>query len=971
MLHYSVAAARQHHLQHLLPHIFSHPPIPANARPRARPPPKGTFLYPTPPPLIHPLPHREYHAPTGKSKKLADDGSPAPAPDGTEGGESKRRKYGRNKGKSKADESEAPAHEIECIARVTLSIGPISFPGTEIWVGRFVQPRAAAPKQPRAKKVPGDKKKAGEGVQATHARPPYSSPYSQSAYPGQVMRPPGGPSNTGYRPRPSMPPPPAAQQGQARPPSVPPRAELSPDLIKRVNEAATQHSWLSQIIHKAARSQATKEELAKLGRVVNRLKEGKDVGEGAEDGVTTTSIQAGPSQPSIGPQPQASSSAVSTTSALRDSSEANRAEGSRDAADSASLSPAPDNDSDDDSDVDMKGPEQVGGGGPGGIDPASQSSGPTPNVSTPAPPQQQTQPSMQWTSTQPPGHQSSGPSHPIPNRPATARDSSSFGSPPPATGTPAGNSGPGGPRPYQPHPDAYATYGMAPPSGTNGTGPTSGTYGLVPPSAPYGMAPPPPRPTYHLPPPFLLVAFKEAPTEKFQLPLGSLSYISRIGDKEEACEAQSPSVPPTTPAVRPTSGPADVSANQGATIAARKPTRASISKDTVPTPPSMKAEDPLPEPAPTPNVVEERVRSHLPPLTGTSPPVGTVLLSTFVPRSEWVKPDWEELATRLPFGNPFFERPAPIPKSSEVKIEPSPEPSTSDLASTPAPPRRADNSRSVSDAPIKPDESDVPLPVKGKLLNLATESFFPEEGDVHAVTIRLSDVTEHTWQRLKTINGMATNAEMKSLSEYSPQLMPSTETPPAGGFPGSEASAIPPRLSPFLPSPELRFGYTARKKTFFRRMLARVPTRKFLQYRLPDYRADIVEATTDKWGPRAYPISTKALYNRDGDYDGQPITLSPVAPKRGNKRVAEPDVTFELPVSLDQLDEMVAENALKGKKGKGMDGRKRTGKRWVAGTVCEGCGRGDKRVWRSGPGGTRTRKSQSASLAKLRLTNSV
>ena len=962
MLHYSVVAARQHHLQHLLPHIFSHPPIPANARPRARPPPMGTFLYPTPPPLVHPLPHREYHAPTGKPKKTADDGSPAP--DGTEVGESKRRKYGRNKGKSKADESEAPAHEIECIARVTLSIGPISFPGTEIWVGRFVQPRAPAPKQPRTKKVPGEKRKTAEGAQATHARPPYSSPYSQSTYPGHNMRPPGGPSNTGYRPRPSMPPQPSAQQGQARPPSAPPRAELSPDLIKRVNEAATQHSWLSQIIHKAARSQATKEELAKLGRVVNRLKEGKDVGEGAEDGAPSTSSQAGPSQLSTRPQPHASSSSVPTAPAPRDNPEANRV-GPSNPAGSDSLSPAPENDSDDDSDVDMKGPQQVGGGGPGGADPAAQTPDPTPSASKPAPPQQQPSTSSPWISAYPSQHHNSGPSQPIPYRPAPARDSSSFASPPPATETPAGSSGAGGSRPYQPHPDAYTTYGMAPPCGTNATGPPPATHGMVPPSTPYGMAAPPPRPTYHLPPPFLLVAFKEAPTEKFQLPLGSLSYISRVGEKEVVIDSRTPSVPPTAPADPTPSAPVVSPVNGEATIAARKPTRASLSKDTAPTPPPMKAEDPLPEPAQAPDTAEKRIRSNLPPLTGTSPPVGTVLISTFVPRSEWVKPDWEELATRLPFGNPYFERPTPTPKPSEVKVEPSPEPGTSNLASTPASPRRTDQSRSASEAPVKPDTSGDPLPVKGKLLNLATESFFPEDGEVHAVTIRLSDVTEHTWQRLKTINGMVTTAEMKSLSEHSPQLMPSTETPPAVAGPsGSQASSAPPRLPSFQPSPELRFEYTARKKTFFRRMLVRVPTRKFLQYRLPDYRPDIVEATTDKWGPRAYPISTKALYNRDGEYDGQPITLSPVAPKRGNKRVAEPDVTFELPVSLDQLDEMVAENALKGKKGKGMDGRKRTGKRWVAGTVCEGCGRGDKRVWRSGPGGTRTCKSGSASLGE-------
>jgi hypothetical protein len=140
-------------------------------------------------------------------------------------------------------------------------------------------------------------------------------------------------------------------------------------------------------------------------------------------------------------------------------------------------------------------------------------------------------------------------------------------------------------------------------------------------------------------------------------------------------------------------------------------------------------------------------------------------------------------------------------------------------------------------------------------------------------------------------------------------------------------------------------------------MLRRVPARKFLRYRLPEIRPDILDATADKWASRPYPISTKALYNREADDDGQPIPLSPILqPKRGNKRVVEPDVTFELPVSLDQLDEMVAENALKGKKGKGLDGRKRKMKRWVAGALCEGCGSTKKSIWRSGPGGSRTRE---------------
>jgi len=941
VLHYSVVAARQHHLQHLLPHVFSHPPIPANARPRARPPPKGTFLYPTPPPLVHPLPHREYHAPIGNKKKTTEDVSPAP--DGVEVGESKRRKYGRNKGKSKADESEAPAHEIECIARVTLSIGPIAFPDTEIWVGRFVQPRAPAPKASRAKKAPGDRKKASEGAQTTHGRFANPSHYPQSGHVGSMMRPSAGPPYTGYRPRP--PAPPSAHAGPARPPPAP-RAELSPDLIKRVNEAATQHSWLSQIIHKAARSQATKEELAKLGRVVNRLKEGKDVGEGAEDGIVSISSQPGPSRPPTHPPPQATSS-TATPAASGGHAQVDQAGMDADSPGSGSLTPVPGDDSDNDSDIDMKGPQQVGGGYPDSVDPDADTSDSRSSVPTPMAPSQQPGASSSWISKHPSHNQNSGPSQSAPNAPHPPYDSSSFDSPPPPTGQSthvrAGAT-------YQPNPETYAAYGIAPPSTGSGLAPPYAAAGTAPSSFGHGM-PPPPRPTYHLPPPFLLIAFKEAPTEKFQLPLGSLSYISRVGENEETVDSTPiPSAPPATAVVTPLSAEA-IPTPMRSTIAARKPTRASLSKEKPPSPTPLKAEESEPEPITAPQDKNQSLPDLLR-LSGASPPSGTVLISTFVPRTKWVKPDWEELAARLPFGNPFFER--STFKATEVKAEPSPEPSSSNVASATGSPRRnLDKARTASEAPVKPELSSDSLPVKGKLLNLATESFFPADGDVQAVTIRLSNVTDQIWQRLKTINGMATTADMKSLGEHSPHLMPKVDTPP----PTIPTPAnLPPRIPPFQPSPALRTEYATRKKTFFRSMLTRVPTRKFLRYRLPDYRPDLVEATTDKWGPRPYPISTKALYNRDGEYDGQPIQLSPVTPKKGNKRAVEPDVTFELPVSLDQLDEMVAENALKGKKGKGMDGRKRTGKRWVAGTVCEGCGRGDKRVWRSGPGGPRTRE---------------
>jgi hypothetical protein len=709
--------------------LFTHPPIPAHSRPRARPPPKGTFLYPTPPPLVHPLPHREYHAPTQTTKKTVDS-TGSPAPEATEVAESKRRKYGRNKGKSKADENEAPAHDIECIARVTLSIGPFSFPDTELWVGRFVQPRAAAPKPPRAKKIPGERKKAGESGPSKRPNQPYTPLMSNSAMYGANTRPPpAGPS--GYRPRPPMPPPVSGPTGQSRPPAAP-RAELSPDLIKRVNEAATQHSWLSQIIHKAARSQATKEELAKLGRVVNRLKEGKDVGESAQEGITPgpASSQAGPSRLPAHIPTSALPSGPSPIAKSATPKPSHRAKQSPESLGSDTLTPPPEDDSDDDSDVDMKGPQQVGGGGPGDVDPHSANHYPS-MPTTSQPPQPPPYPSSSWTSTRP--------SHHSPYEPSTyttvpSRDSSSFASPPPVIRPPT-HQYVAGPHGYQPHPQVYAAYGMAPP------------------------APPPPRPTYNLPPPFLLVAFKEAPTEKLQLPLGSLSYISRVGDKDETTTGV-----PSTNEISLSSNDATVSAtaSQGGGSASNSRTRQSLGKDTkISAPPDTTAM----KTAETPKAKEDRPKlSGIHRLPGASPPAGTVLISTFVPGTEWNKPDWEDLSTRLPFNNPYFERPRPKP--TEVKIEPIAESIDMTATVTNSPRRDVGKSRSVSvsEAGQAKSERDADsLPISGKLLNIAAESFLPEGGDVHAVTIRLGDVTEQTWQRLKTINGMVTTAELKTL----------------------------------------------------------------------------------------------------------------------------------------------------------------------------------------------------------------
>lgn len=476
--------------------------------------------------------------------------------------------------------------------------------------------------------------------------------------------------------------------------------------------------------------------------------------------------------------------------------------------------------------------------------------------------------------------------------------------------------------------------------------------------------PPPPRPMYPLPPPFLLVAFKDALTEKYLLPLGSLSYISRLGEKEDSAE-QKPAAPPTqVPPPVPT--PADpVSAPIEANGPIKSRTRASLGRNVKPaTPPPPAKEDEPPAAMPPEEEKKKRgpPRSNLQPVTGMAPPDGTVLVSTFIPAGEWRRPDWKDLSTSLPFNNPSFETRSGSQTPNIVKTENGPPPSSESKAS-PKSPRLSKASKRSGQVEDRVPSNE--LPARGKLLNLAAESFLPDDSDVHAVTIRLSEVSDQVWQRIKTISGMVATAEMKSLGEREPQLMVKPDNEAASATPPPENSAVatpalpvnPAPRQAFQPTERLREAYQNRKRNLFRHLLGRVPPRKFLRFRLSSPRPDIVDATADRWGPRPYPISTKALYTREEEEDAEEavIPFSPeVRPKKGSKKDPEPTVTFEMPVSLDQLDEMVAENAMKGKKGHGLDGRKRHGKRWVPGTICEGCGEANKRVWRAGPGGKGT-----------------
>lgn len=245
-------------MHHLFPHMFTHPPVPSYNRPRARPLPRGVLLYPTPPAPVAPLPSREYHGPQkasnppsqaqpypsaqphgqNASSAIASPGPPTPTSTSTPGlstqkpGRGTKAKAKDSPSTSHEKENEPPAHEIECLTRCTLTIGPISYPGTELWVGRFVEPRATVPKPPKRAYNNGHNANAnldkrlgpGQGVfdpkRATGDNGP--SPGWTPLFPGQRYRfpssslssssPSSGPS---YRPQQAGP---SKYAGQARPP---------------------------------------------------------------------------------------------------------------------------------------------------------------------------------------------------------------------------------------------------------------------------------------------------------------------------------------------------------------------------------------------------------------------------------------------------------------------------------------------------------------------------------------------------------------------------------------------------------------------------------------------------------------------------------------------------------------------------------------------------------------------------------
>ena len=515
----------------------------------------------------------------------------------------------------------------------------------------------------------------------------------------------------------------------------------------------------------------------------------------------------------------------------------------------------------------------------------------------------------------------------------------------------------------------------------------------------------PPKRTYPLPPPFLLVAFKESPTEKFLLPLGSQSFISRLGGDvvtDPPPQRKAPSIghihiPASTggsnaqatsaftasngTTIDPTTAAATITVPHTASeILPAQPdgsaggrgrgrTRASL--------PRTKIEPVKPVPEPVievePDITTEEpvtaVSSNdLPALPGMKPTDGTVLISTVIPAQDWKKPDWSKLRRRLPFD--FYN----LDKMSSL--------SKQDLAPSGLAEFNAVQSiiteDSAAGSALEPEAKDTR---KLQMLNLGAETFQPIEGDLHAVTIRLEGLNDRIWRRMQYVTEEVERVEMITLGEAEPDLLDegtkySAEisiVPPSASAP-NPVSNIPtgppnPSRSPMTRLPALlRSTFLQRKRSRFQSLLKRAPPRPFLRYRLPTVLPSLVEATSDRWVPRSYPLSTKPLYSTDGADLALPLPITAFADLEGSKKrrrnEIEPEVTFEMPVSLDALDERVAEGAMremsKGKRGRGKgnadDGRKRSTKRIVPGRVCEGCAGHGLKVWRRGPGGKGTRE---------------
>ncbi|WVO12989.1 hypothetical protein L204_100598 [Cryptococcus depauperatus] len=883
VLPYSLIQTRHHHLTSLFPLVFSHPPIPSHNRPRAKPLPKGVFMFPTPPLPANPLPTREYHGPkdtplVGNLSPLsAQSPGPAPLPKPPV----KRKTIG---------EVEPPAHEIECIARVTVTIGPISFPNTELWVGHFVEPRAAKPRKERAK--PGERKERERKRREELDRLRISGQVGPSTpqLPNINRLPVKNPNTAPVRP---------FGPSNIRPPV--PRTAASPQLIQLVNQAASRHSWLSSLIYKAAGSTASAEELEKLGKAVARLSKGEPI----NDLASAASVGSAASKPpetaknahtKAADKPASSTCNVSTPLSSMSNYDSPK-NTDKNAADKQN-----DDDDDDDSDgeVDMKGPKQVGGG-------------PMPFSDTP----------IASGSTSVPLSAPANSAIPIvrPSLSAVTNFTSNTSSPDVSS---------------IPRPPPLTTNVKTSPSVNHFT--------------------PSPKPTLPCPPPFLLLAFKERQVDKFLIPLGSRSFISRIGgdyvttkspiDISSTLDTKGSAVPMHQKDSRPVSKTSisrelealRTDTPEGAFVTNESQeqtpkqgrTRASFSRASTKPVDAPFVEQPA-EPEKSVLAPQPILRTGLSSFPEQTPRDGTVLLSTLVPADQWTKVNWDTLGKKLPW-NEDWER----SDQNRVKDEDKESTLTSEVT--------------------------YPKPFTSKpLLNLATEDFLSPDGPLNAVTVRLGEIDDNLWRRIKTIMSTVERTEIKSLADAGKLLLPKI-------LAASEDELVS-KAHP-ADNPVVKAAYLKYKQNLFSLLTPRARRpRRFLRTRLSSPPSDLIDATFDRMGPKPYPVSTKPLYHvEEVDVDDSlaPVRLSPELNLgdglgRRKKKGKEETVTFEMPLSLTALDERVEAGAKKvlGKRGRksggGSDDRKKEKqKRPYARGICEGCAKEGIKVWRRGPNGKGT-----------------
>ncbi|GMK54692.1 hypothetical protein CspeluHIS016_0112780 [Cutaneotrichosporon spelunceum] len=464
------------------------------------------------------------------------------------------------------------------------------------------------------------------------------------------------------------------------------------------------------------------------------------------------------------------------------------------------------------------------------------------------------------------------------------------------------------------------------------------------------------------PPPFLLVAFKGQETDKFLLPLGQHSYLSRVGGDYVTSPAPTPAPtasPPVDPATGPvathadSAAPADVASASASTSVPVTPaepehplveevprrnkrTRASMVKP-APKAPAKPSSTKVEEKEKEPTSPPKGPLTDVPPMPGQHPGPGTVLLSTYIPIEPYTAPDWPKLAERLPFHNPSF-----VEKMKAAPIKVKPEPTS---------PKRA--LRRVREEKHPRDY----------VLNVAAEDWLPE-GPLEPITIRLVGVDDRTWARMTAIVGQVEKTELDGLVRAEPGLAPEVVQATAE----IEAARAAAKAEPFPshPPPRVRETWLSRKKSHFTSLLSRVGARRFPRFRIETTISTLVDYTSDKWAPRPYHLTTRPLYVRDAESDDE----APVAPRRielspspdleghtKKRRKEVSAVTFEMPVSLDALDERVEAGAAKGlsKRGRAKGAAVvRKFPRGTTGAACEGCAKRGLKVWRRGPNGRGT-----------------